>query len=131
MSLRADRAPTSAGEHAAPGGARAAADAAFVGDCFLAVVPGGRVPGVGRHLAHRVRTRQPGCGHRQQRALEIGNALAQAWPFSGQARGCGRFTTARIANLEFQRSGATTMSFKGQVTIPRDVRERPGLQAGD
>ena len=28
-------------------------------------------------------------------------------------------------------SEPTTMSVKGQVTIPRDVRERPGLQAGD
>ncbi len=28
-------------------------------------------------------------------------------------------------------SGPTTMSIKGQVTIPRDARERLGLQAGD
>ena len=28
-------------------------------------------------------------------------------------------------------SDATTMSSKGQVTIPREVRERLGLQAGD
>ena len=28
-------------------------------------------------------------------------------------------------------SEPTTMSIKGQVTIPREVRERLGLQAGD
>ncbi|WP_112187941.1 AbrB/MazE/SpoVT family DNA-binding domain-containing protein [Methylibium petroleiphilum] len=28
-------------------------------------------------------------------------------------------------------SEPTTMSVKGQVTIPRDIRERLGLQAGD
>jgi len=33
--------------------------------------------------------------------------------------------------MEFQMSEPTTMSIKGQVTIPRDVRERLGLQAGD
>jgi AbrB family looped-hinge helix DNA binding protein len=30
-----------------------------------------------------------------------------------------------------QMSEPTTMSSKGQVTVPRDVRERLGLQAGD
>jgi AbrB family looped-hinge helix DNA binding protein len=33
--------------------------------------------------------------------------------------------------MEFRMSEPTTMSIKGQVTIPRDVRERLGLQAGD
>jgi AbrB family looped-hinge helix DNA binding protein len=33
--------------------------------------------------------------------------------------------------MEFRMSEPTTMSVKGQVTIPRDVRERLGLQAGD
>jgi AbrB family looped-hinge helix DNA binding protein len=33
--------------------------------------------------------------------------------------------------MEFKMSEPTTMSIKGQVTIPRDVRERLGLQAGD
>jgi AbrB family looped-hinge helix DNA binding protein len=33
--------------------------------------------------------------------------------------------------MEFNMSEPTTMSIKGQVTIPRDVRERLGLQAGD
>jgi AbrB family looped-hinge helix DNA binding protein len=33
--------------------------------------------------------------------------------------------------MEFMMSEPTTMSIKGQVTIPRDVRERLGLQAGD
>ena len=33
--------------------------------------------------------------------------------------------------MEFQVSEPTTMSIKGQVTIPREVRERLGLQAGD
>lgn len=33
--------------------------------------------------------------------------------------------------MVFQMSEPTTMSIKGQVTIPRDVRERLGLQAGD
>jgi antitoxin PrlF len=30
-----------------------------------------------------------------------------------------------------RRSGPTTISGKGQVTVPREVRERLGLQAGD
>jgi len=34
-------------------------------------------------------------------------------------------------NMEFRLSEPTTMSIKSQVTIPRDVRERLGLQAGD
>jgi AbrB family looped-hinge helix DNA binding protein len=33
--------------------------------------------------------------------------------------------------MESRMSELTTMSSKGQVTIPRDVRERLGLQAGD
>lgn len=33
--------------------------------------------------------------------------------------------------MEFRVSEPTTMSMRGQVTIPRDVRERLGLQAGD
>jgi antitoxin PrlF len=33
--------------------------------------------------------------------------------------------------MDFMMSEPTTMSIKGQVTIPRDVRERLGLQAGD
>jgi antitoxin PrlF len=33
--------------------------------------------------------------------------------------------------MGFRMSEPTTMSTKGQVTIPRDVRERLGLQAGD
>jgi AbrB family looped-hinge helix DNA binding protein len=33
--------------------------------------------------------------------------------------------------MKFRMSEPTTMSIKGQVTIPRDVRERLGLQAGD
>jgi AbrB family looped-hinge helix DNA binding protein len=31
----------------------------------------------------------------------------------------------------FHMSGPTTISSKGQVTVPREVRERLGLQAGD
>jgi antitoxin PrlF len=37
----------------------------------------------------------------------------------------------QIVKKEFRMSEPTTMSSKGQVTIPRDVRERLGLQAGD
>ena len=37
----------------------------------------------------------------------------------------------QIVSMEFRMSEPTTMSIKGQVTIPRDVRERLGLQAGD
>jgi AbrB family looped-hinge helix DNA binding protein len=33
--------------------------------------------------------------------------------------------------MNFNMSEPTTMSIKGQVTIPREVRERLGLQAGD
>jgi AbrB family looped-hinge helix DNA binding protein len=33
--------------------------------------------------------------------------------------------------MNFKMSELTTMSIKGQVTIPREVRERLGLQAGD
>ena len=33
--------------------------------------------------------------------------------------------------MNFDMSETTTMSIKGQVTIPREVRERLGLQAGD
>jgi AbrB family looped-hinge helix DNA binding protein len=33
--------------------------------------------------------------------------------------------------MESRMSELTTMSSKGQVTIPRDVRERLGLKAGD
>ena len=33
--------------------------------------------------------------------------------------------------MNFKMSEPTTMSIKGQVTIPREVRERLGLQAGD
>jgi antitoxin PrlF len=33
--------------------------------------------------------------------------------------------------MTFNMSEPTTMSIKGQVTIPREVRERLGLQAGD
>jgi AbrB family looped-hinge helix DNA binding protein len=33
--------------------------------------------------------------------------------------------------MKFKMSEPTTMSIKGLVTIPRDVRERLGLQAGD
>jgi hypothetical protein len=33
--------------------------------------------------------------------------------------------------MEVRMSDPTTVSSKGQVTIPRDVRERLGLQAGD
>ncbi|MCU0919061.1 MAG: AbrB/MazE/SpoVT family DNA-binding domain-containing protein, partial [Burkholderiaceae bacterium] len=43
----------------------------------------------------------------------------------------GRFTITEIVNMDFMMSEPTTMSIKGQVTIPRDVRERLGLQAGD
>jgi len=43
----------------------------------------------------------------------------------------GRLTIVQIVNMEFRMSEPTTMSIKGQVTIPRDVRERLGLQAGD
>ena len=37
----------------------------------------------------------------------------------------------QIVNMKFKMSEPTTMSIKGLVTIPRDVRERLGLQAGD
>jgi AbrB family looped-hinge helix DNA binding protein len=37
----------------------------------------------------------------------------------------------RIRKEGLQMSEPTTMSSKGQVTVPRDVRERLGLQAGD
>ena len=42
-----------------------------------------------------------------------------------------RFTMTKIVKMECHMSEPTTMSIKGQVTIPREVRERLGLQAGD
>ena len=51
---------------------------------------------------------------------------------------CDRLTTPVRALYDIQNrkegvrmSGPTTISSKGQVTVPRDVRERLGLQAGD
>jgi AbrB family looped-hinge helix DNA binding protein len=37
----------------------------------------------------------------------------------------------QIVNMDFRTSEPTTMSSTAQVTIPRAVRERLGLQAGD
>ena len=39
-------------------------------------------------------------------------------------------TTIRIVNMAFRMSEITTLSRNGQGTIPRDVHERLGLQAG-
>jgi antitoxin PrlF len=45
-------------------------------------------------------------------------------------------TSTKIYDMRYRKDGRvmsepTTISSKGQVTVPRDVRERLGLQAGD
>jgi len=71
-------------------------------------------------------------------ALDIGNgdpsrsvALQRVMAVLWLTSRSGRFTIMQIVNPESQKSEPTTMSIKGQVTIPREVRERLGLQAGD
>jgi AbrB family looped-hinge helix DNA binding protein len=57
--------------------------------------------------------------------------LFQQFAQPGALFGPRRFTMAVFVKTECRMSEPTTMSSKGQVTIPRELRERLGLQAGD